>query len=135
MKIDMELVRRLLPRFIKYFLAGLCCAFVSWSVFYVLNYKLCVYYLSAAVLSWVAGALVNFTLSCIVFKSIENRTRGTEFVMVITAALIGLAIDLGATAFCVRVLGLPNIVSKVAGTGVAFLFNYTSRQFFIFSRV
>jgi len=133
--LNMDIVKQLLPKFVQYFFVGLFCAFVNWSVFYVLDNKLKVYYLFAAAISWSVGALVNFVLSCVVFKSKENRTRGTEFVMVIICALIGLAIDLSATAFCVTVLGLSNMISKIAGTGVAFIFNYASRQFYIFSHI
>ena len=128
-------LKKLLPKFIQYFFVGLFCAFVNWGVFYFLDAKLKIYYLLAATLSWTVGALVNFVLSCVVFKSKENRTRVTEFVMVIICALIGLGIDLGATAFCVAVLGFPDMVSKIAGTGVAFVFNYASRQFFVFSHI
>lgn len=131
--VNMDFLKSLLPKFIQYFFVGLFCALVNWSVFYVLDAKLKMYYLFAAALSWSVGALVNFILSCVVFKSKENRTRVTEFVMVIICALIGLAIDLAATAFCVAVLGLPDMISKIAGTGVAFIFNYASRQFYIFS--
>jgi putative flippase GtrA len=128
-------LKKLLPTFIQYFFVGLFCALVNWAVFYFLDAKLGMYYLLAATLSWTVGALANFCLSCIVFKSKENRKRHTEFVMVIICSLIGLGIDLGTTAFCVKVLGLPNMVSKVAGTGVAFVFNYASRQFYIFSHI
>ncbi|GBU22262.1 hypothetical protein R80B4_02168 [Fibrobacteres bacterium R8-0-B4] len=133
MLINMDILKRLLPKFVQYFFVGLFCAIVNWSVFYFLDAKLKMYYLLAATLSWTVGALVNFVLSCVIFKSKENRTRVTEFVMVIICALIGLGIDLGATAFCVAVLGLPDMISKIAGTGVAFVFNYASRQFYIFS--
>jgi len=133
MNVNKDFLKMLLPKFVQYFFVGLFCALVNWSVFYLLDAKLRVYYLFAATLSWTVGALVNFVLSCVVFKSKKNRKRVTEFVMVIICALIGLAIDLAATAFCVRILGFPNMVSKIAGTGVAFVFNYASRQFYIFS--
>jgi putative flippase GtrA len=132
-KINADTVKLLLPQFIRYFFVGLFCAIVAWAVFYLLNAKLGVFYLLAGTLSWVAGAMVNFALSCVIFKSKEGRRRITEFVMVIIAAVIGLLIDMGTMVFCVRILGFPNMISKIAGTGVAFIFNYASRQFFIFS--
>jgi putative flippase GtrA len=126
-------VKRLLPKFVRYFFVGLFCAFVNWGVFYAVNYKMGVFYLYAAALSWAVGTLVNFILSCVVFKSKENRGRAVEFAMVVIAATIGLAIDLSVTSYCVRVLVFSNMISKVIGTGAAFMFNYASRQFFIFS--
>jgi len=131
--LNVDFLKELWPKFIQYFFVGLFCAFVNWGVFYSLNAKLKIFYLYAATLSWLVGLLVNFLLSCAVFKSKEGRKRTTEFAMIVPCAVIGLGIDLGATAFCVAVLGFPNMVSKVAGTGVAFIFNYASRQFFVFS--
>ena len=133
MKVNKDFIKSLAPMFIKYFFAGLFCAFVNWGVFYFFNYKLEIYYLLAAMLSFFVSATVNFVLCKIIFKSKEGRKKRTEFVMVILVGAIGLAIDLGATAFCVEILNFPNIISKIAGTGVAFIFNYTSKQFYIFS--
>jgi len=133
MKVNRDFLKLLAPMFIQYFFAGLFCAFVNWGVFYFLDSKLRIYYLLAALLSFFIGATVNFILCKIIFKSKEGRKKRTEFVMVILIGAIGLAIDLGATAFCVEILGFPNLISKIAGTGVAFIFNYTSKQFYIFS--
>jgi len=133
MKVNRDFLKSLAPMFIQYFFAGLFCAFVNWSVFYFLNYKLEMFYLLAAVLSFLVGATVNFLLCKIIFKSKEGRKKRTEYVMVILVGTIGLAIDLATTAFCVEILGFPNIISKIAGTGVAFIFNYASKQFYIFS--
>ncbi|GBU25791.1 hypothetical protein R83H12_02449 [Fibrobacteria bacterium R8-3-H12] len=133
MRVNRELLKPLLSKFIQYFFAGLFCAFVNWGVFYFLNYKLEMFYLLAAVLSFLVGATVNFLLCKIIFKSKEGRKKRTEYIMVVLVGAIGLAIDLGTTAFCVEILGFPNMISKIAGTGVAFVFNYASKQFYIFS--
>jgi putative flippase GtrA len=133
MKVNRALLRLLLTKFIQYFFAGLFCAFVNWGVFYFLNYKLEMFYLFAAVLSFLVGAIVNFLLCKIIFKSKEGRKKITEFAMVILVGALGLAIDLAATALCVEIFKFPNIISKIIGTGVAFIFNYTSKQFYIFS--
>ena len=133
MRVNKDFLKSLAPMFIQYFFAGLFCAFVNWGVFYFLNYKLGMYYLLAALFSFFISATVNFVLCKIIFKSKEGRKKRTEFVMIILVGAIGLAIDLGTTAFCVEILGLPNMISKIVGTGVAFIFNYTSKQFYIFS--
>jgi len=133
MKVNRDFLKSLAPMFIQYFFAGLFCAFVNWGVFYFLDSKLGIYYLFAALLSFFISAIVNFVLCKIIFKSKEGRKKRTEFAMVILVGAIGLAIDLGTTAFCVEILGFPNMISKITGTGVAFVFNYTSKQFYIFS--
>jgi putative flippase GtrA len=133
MRVNRGILKSLLPKFIQYFFAGLFCAFVNWGVFYFLNYNLEIHYLLASVLSFFVGATVNFLLCKIIFKSKENRKKRTEYIMVILVGAIGLAIDLATTALCVEILGFSNIISKIAGTGVAFIFNYASKQFYIFS--
>jgi len=131
MKVNRDVLKSLLPKFIQYFFAGLFCAFVNWSVFYYLKSEM--HYLLAATLSFFVGATVNFVLCKIIFKSKEGRKKITEYVMVVLVGAIGLAIDLATTAFCVEILGFYEMISKIAGTGVAFIFNYTSKQFYIFS--
>jgi len=133
MRVNRDFLKSLLSKFIQYFFAGLFCAFVNWGVFYFLYDKLEIFYLLAATLSFLTGAIVNFLLCKIIFKSKEGRKKTTEFIMVLLAGAMGLGIDLATTAFCVEILGFHKMASKIAGTGVAFIFNYASRQFFIFS--
>jgi len=133
MKVNRDILKPLLSKFIQYFFAGLFCAFVNWGVFYFLDYKVGMHYLLAGTLSFFVGATVNFLLCKIIFKSKEGRKKRTEYIMVILAGAIGLGIDLGTTAFCVEILRFPPMLSKIAGTGVAFIFNYASKQFYIFS--
>jgi len=134
MRVNKDLLKSLAPMFIQYFFAGLFCAFVNWGIFYFLYDKQGMFYLLAATLSFLIGATVNFLLCKIIFKSKEGRKKRTEYIMVIITGAMGLGIDLAATAFCVEILGLRKMVSKIAGTGVAFIFNYASKQFYVFSR-
>jgi Predicted membrane protein len=133
MKVNKDILKSLLPKFIQYFFAGLFCAFVNWGVFYFLYDKQEIFYLLAATLSFLVGATVNFLLCKIIFKSKEGRKKTTEYIMVVLTGAIGLGIDLAVTAFCVEILSLHKMVSKIAGTGVAFIFNYASKQFYVFS--
>jgi putative flippase GtrA len=126
-------VNALLSKFIQYFFVGLFCAFVNWGVFYFSNYKLQITYLLAAVMAFLIAATVNFFLCKIIFKSKEGRKKITEYVMVVIAGAIGLSIDLAVMALFIEIFNFSNMFAKIAGTGVAFIFNYASRQFFIFS--
>jgi len=131
MRVNRELLESLGPKFIQYFFVGLFCALVNWGVFYYLKSE--IYYLYASVISFLVGATVNFILCKIVFKSKEGRKKRTEYIMVMVAGAIGLSIESAITSFGVEILGFPEMISKIAGTGVAFIFNYASKQFYIFS--
>jgi len=126
-------VKALLPKFIQYFFVGLFCAIVNWCAFYVFNYRLQISYLPAAIAAFFISATVNFFLCKIIFKSKKGRKRITEYVMVVMVGAIGLSIDLGVMTLCIEFLGFPNMFAKITGTGVAFIFNYISKQFYIFS--
>jgi putative flippase GtrA len=126
-------IKALLPKVIHSLFGGLFCAFVNWSVFYISNYKLQIPYLPAAVIAFFVAATVNFFLCKIIFKSKEGRKKITEYVMVVIVGAIGLAIDLAVMALFIEIFSFPNMLAKVAGTGVAFIFNYLSKQFYIFS--
>jgi putative flippase GtrA len=128
-----DTIKALLPKFIQYFFVGLFCAFVNWGVFYLFNYRIQIPYLPAAVAAFFVAATINFFLCKIIFKSKKGRKKITEYVMVVLVGAIGLSIDLIVMALFIEIFKLPNMLAKVAGTGVAFIFNYTSKQFYIFS--
>ena len=129
----MEIIKKLLPKFIQYFFVGLFCALVNWGIFYLSNYELQIPYLLAAVIAFLVAATVNFFLCKIIFKSKKGRKRITEYIMVVLVGAIGLSIDLAVMALFIEIFKSPNMFAKIAGTGVAFIFNYASKQFYIFS--
>jgi len=131
-KCDFSKFRHLLPRFIKYFFAGLFCAFIDWGVFYLFVYKFSILYLPAAALAFLLSGTVNYFLCKLIFIS-KGRRRIIEYVMLLVASSIALSIDLGTMYFLVEFFALHQMLSKILGTGVAFLFNYSFRQFIIFS--
>jgi putative flippase GtrA len=128
-----DTIKALLPKFIQYFFVGLFCAFVNWGVFRFFNYELQIHYLPSAVIAFFVAATVNFFLCKIIFKSKEGRKKITEYVMVLIVGAIGLSIDLAVMSLLIEIFEFPNMLAKVAGTGVAFIFNYASKQFYIFS--
>jgi len=111
---------------------GLLCAFIDWGTFYLLVYKLSILYLPAAALAFLLSGTVNYFLCKLIFIS-KGRKRIIEYVMLLVASSIALSIDLGTMYFLVEFFALPKMLSKILGTGVAFMFNYCFRQFVIFS--
>jgi putative flippase GtrA len=118
--------------FFKYSLAGLFCALINWSLFYIINYILHIYYLIAASFAFIASTTINYFLCRLVFQS-RGRKKSLEYLFVFAASGIAISIDLTVMYFLVEFAGIPRMFAKTAGTGAAFLFNYISRQFFIFS--
>lgn len=131
-----ELIKKLITTyyksFILYFFVGGFCALIDWSGFYAMHYKLLWHYLLAGFIAFIVASTVNFFLCKLMFKSRGFKSH-TEYILVILASTIALCIDLGSMYIFIRFVGLPAMVSKILGTGVAFIFNYLARQFFIFS--
>lgn len=77
---------------------------------------------TAGTASFCAAAVVNYALSSrFVFA---GRASPKGFALFFGVALIGLAVNLGVTLAGVYWLGLPPLLAKIAGIGVAFLVNF-----------
>jgi len=77
---------------------------------------------AAGTASFCTAAIVNYLLSSrFVFA---GRTSAQGFALFFAVALIGLAVNLGVTLAGVYWLGLPPILAKIAGIGIAFLVNF-----------
>lgn len=127
-----NLIKTYYKSFILYFFVGGFCALIDWSGFYVMHYKWVLHYLLAGFIAFIVASSVNFFLCKLMFTSRGFKSH-TEYVLVIAASAVALCIDLGSMYIFIRFVDLPPMVSKILGTGVAFMFNYLARQFFIFS--
>lgn len=77
---------------------------------------------AAGVLSFCAAAVVNYLLtSRFVFGSAASM-RG--FLLFLSAALIGLSVNVGLTLLGFYILGLPPLAAKLIGIGTAFFVNF-----------
>lgn len=118
-------------QFIIYFFVGGFCAVVNWVAFYLMITYAHISYIPAAILAFILSCYINFLLCRKVFTPSE-RKKTTEFFLIIAVSTIAAGIDIAAMTFFIEVVKLPIMVSKILGTGVAFIFNYTSRQFYIY---
>jgi glycosyltransferase involved in cell wall biosynthesis len=123
---------RYFPRFAGYIGAGMFCAIINWTVFYLFCYVIHIPYLPAASLAFTVSSTINYFLSRLVFKT-KGRKKRVEYILVLAASAVALGIDLSLMYVLVEFFRLPPMIAKILGTGSAFFFNYLSRQFFIFS--
>lgn len=77
---------------------------------------------AAGVLSFCAAAVVNYLLSSRFVFGREASLRG--FALFLSAALIGLSINVGLTLLGFYALGLHPLVAKLIGIGTAFFVNF-----------
>lgn len=125
---------QLLVKFARYFLVGGLAAITEWLSFFCFIHWLHWYYIFAAVLSFIGATAVNHILSrAVVFKG-GRHSLGREVLLVYIVSAVGLVINLAALSALVELAGINVLVSKVAATGTAFLWNFISRHLWVFER-
>jgi len=106
------------------------CALIEWGTFYLLLGRIDVGW--GAFIAFLVATAANCALSRFVaFRSIRRPWQ--EAGLVFGASAIAFSFNFATFIFMYR-LHYPPMVAKVCGTGVAFILNYSLRQFFIFSR-
>lgn len=84
----------------------------------------------AAAASFLIATVVNYGLSArYVFRAPVNVRGYARF---LSAALFGFVVNVGVTALLVRAFGLPPMVAKLAGIGLAFFVNFAVNTVFVF---
>jgi len=128
------LVRRHGVALAKYVVIGGVSALAEWSVFWLLLKIASLHYIAAAMVAFVVATLVNYLLCVRTIFVSKTKSRWKDAAMVYAASLLALAVNLATLTLLVRQFGLDPMPAKIAGTGAAFLFNFASRQFFIFGQ-
>lgn len=88
--------------------------------------------LAAATLSFLVAVVVNYLLSSrFVFGA---AISASGFALFASAALFGLAINVGVTWLAAVHLGLAPALAKIAGVGTAFLINFAVNSRLVFRK-
>jgi putative flippase GtrA len=120
-------------RFVRYFFVGGTCAVFDYAVFSALFFS-GLHYLIAGAASFVFAVALNYWLSVrFVFRS-GRHTRKREIFLVYLVSGIGIALNLAILALLVETYDIHPLLGKIAGTAAVFLWNFSSRYFWIFPR-
>jgi putative flippase GtrA len=129
-----SLIRRHGEALAAYVLIGGASALAEWSVFWVLLKVASDQYIAAAVLAFIVATFVNYLLCVRTIFVSKTRSSWRDLAMVYVASLLAFTVNVLTLDVLVREFGLDPMISKIAGTGAAFLFNFASRQFVIFGQ-
>ena len=125
----------MLARMAGYFVVGGISAAVDISFFFVFAKLLGFNYLVVATIGFVIATLVNYALSIrFVFISGVRFRKHKEIALVYLVSAAGLAVNLFVLFVAASVAGLELMLSKVIATGTVFLWNFLTRNYFIFRR-
>jgi putative flippase GtrA len=127
-------VKTLLKEAFGYAAASGCALMVDIAVLWGLVHFLSVGYLTAATISFLAGAVVAYQLSVkIAFTRHRLRIRELEFLGFVAIGGIGLAVNAIVIFFAVTHLGLHYLAAKCVAAGFTFSCNFIARRQILFS--
>lgn len=129
-----RLIKTYTSSFLVYLVVGGVSALVEWGVFFFLTRASADRYIGASVVAFVVATGINFLLSRRIGFRSGGRSPLVEMALVYLASLAGFGINLLVMVTLVEGFGGGLLVGKIAGTGVAFGWNFVARQFLIFSR-
>jgi putative flippase GtrA len=116
-------------KFARYFATGGSAAIVDAGGFDLLQ-KLGLATLPAAVVSYAVATIVNFQFTARFVFAQKATARG--YLTFLSAALVGMIVNVGVTLFTARLLGCPPVVAKIIGIGTAFSINFMLNVFVVF---
>jgi putative flippase GtrA len=127
-------LKTLLKEAFGYAAASGCALLIDISVLWGLVHFLAIGYLTAATISFLAGAVVAYQLSVrIAFKRHRLLSRDLEFLCFVAIGGIGLAVNVLVIFFAVTYLGLHYLAAKCVAAGFTFSCNFIARRQILFS--
>ena len=139
MQIKRILKQNFVKQFLSYFCVGGVAAIVEWVLFAIfanvigVNYIVatCLAFLFSTATNWVLGRLWTFKDNA----SYQGK-QVKEAVLVFAVSAIGLVFNMGLMYLFVTVMGLNTALlkslSKIAATGIVFIWNFLIRKFVIY---
>jgi putative flippase GtrA len=130
----LSFVRRYSASFVVYFLIGGLSAAVEWAAFYSALSLSGMHYIPASVCGFAVATYVNYLLSARIGFKKGKRSTGSEVALIYAVSGVGFLINVAFMAGVVELLGLPVMLGKIGGTGIAFIWNFGARQFCVFDK-
>lgn len=128
-----------IKQFISYFFVGGVAAIVEWVMFFIFANVLQINYFVSTVIAFIFSTTANWILGRItIFK--DNNTykdkKAKEAFLVFIVSAIGLLFNLILMYLFVTVMGfdssLGKTLSKIAATGIVFIWNFLIRKLVIY---
>lgn len=128
-----------IKQFISYFFVGGVAAIVEWIMFFLFANVLYINYFISTALAFVFSTTTNWILGRVTTfknnKSYENK-KVKEMFLVFAVSAIGLLFNLLLMYLFVSIMGfdssLGKTISKIAATGIVFIWNFLIRKLVIY---
>ena len=124
---------KLLVQFVRYFFVGGFAFVVDFGLLYILTEYARLHYLLSATLSFIAGLLVNYIISCIwVFNGSKFKNRLVEFLFFAAIGVVGLALNDTLIWLFTDCIGTHYMFSKIVAAAMVYLWNFFARKYLVF---
>ena len=121
-------MRTLFEPIIKFGLVGCLCFFIDYGIMVFLTEVVNVNYLISSGISFSVSVIVNYVLSLAFVFDTKKGNKIKEFVIFVVLSIIGLGINQVLMWFCVDVLGIFYMISKIGATAVVMVYNFITRK-------
>ena len=124
---------KLLVQFVRYFFVGGFAFVVDFGLLYILTEYAGLHYLLSATLSFIAGLLVNYIISCLwVFNGSKFKNRLVEFLFFAAIGVVGLALNDALIWLFTDCIGTHYMFSKIVAAAIVYLWNFFARKYLVF---
>lgn len=124
---------KLLVQFVRYFFVGGFAFIVDFGLLYILTEYAGLHYLLSATLSFIAGLLVNYIISCIwVFNNSKFKNRLVEFLIFAAIGIVGLGLNDTLIWLFTDCIGTHYMFSKIVAAAIVYLWNFFARKYIVF---
>lgn len=124
---------KLLIQFVRYFFVGGFAFVVDFGLLYILTEYAGLHYLLSATLSFIAGLLVNYIISCLwVFNGSKFKNRLVEFLFFAAIGVVGLALNDTLIWLFTDCIGTHYMFSKIVAAAMVYLWNFFARKYLVF---
>ncbi|HIZ26527.1 MAG TPA: GtrA family protein [Candidatus Barnesiella merdipullorum] len=124
---------KLLIQFVRYFFVGGFAFVLDFGLLYILTEYAGLHYLLSATLSFIAGLLVNYIISCLwVFSNSKFKSRIVEFLFFAAIGVVGLGLNDFLIWLFTDCIGTHYMFSKIVAAAVVYLWNFFARKYLVF---
>lgn len=136
---DKDSIKNNIKQFISYFFVGGAAAVIEWIMFFLFANVITLNYILSTVLAFIFSTTANWILGRVFTfknsKSYKNNV-GKEAFAVFLVSAIGLLFNMFLMYIFVTVMGFDSVIgktaSKVAATGIVFVWNFLIRKLVVY---
>lgn len=123
--------RKNIKDFLLYVIVGGIATVAEWVVFFLLG-KVSCHYAVATAIAYILSTFVNWLAGRILVFKQSNQPLFKEIVSVYLASIVGLILNLLIMWVAVDLINVNEMLSKIAATGIVFVYNFLVRKLLIY---